>query len=89
MQIDIKNVAKLARLHIDEDKLPKFEKEMQSILTMVENLPELPPSDIGLDKSNPMELRQDVMMPSLKRDEILKNAPQTMAGCVVVPKTVE
>ena len=35
-----------------------------------------------------MTLREDVVEPSLPRDEVLKNAPQVVAGCVVVPKTV-
>ena len=30
----------------------------------------------------------DMVEPSLPRDEVLKNAPQVAAGCVVVPKTV-
>ena len=36
-----------------------------------------------------MQLRQDEIRPSLKRDQLLQNAPQTQAGCVVVPKVVE
>lgn len=89
MQIDIQNVAKLARLRIEDEKLPKFQKEMEAILQMVENLPDISDGDISVDPSNPMELRKDVIIPSLKRDEILKNAPQTTAGCIVVPKTLE
>ena len=42
-----------------------------------------------MDPSNPMQLRQDEIRPSLKRDQLLQNAPQTQAGCVVVPKVVE
>lgn len=89
MQIDIQNVAKLARLRIEDDKLPKFQKEMESILKMVENLPDITDSDISVDPENPMELRKDIVTPSLKRDEVLNNAPQSTAGCIVVPKTIE
>ena len=32
MQIDIKHVAKLARLRIEDDQLEKFEEQMQDIL---------------------------------------------------------
>ncbi|MEG0895322.1 MAG: Asp-tRNA(Asn)/Glu-tRNA(Gln) amidotransferase subunit GatC [Oscillospiraceae bacterium] len=36
-----------------------------------------------------MELREDVVENKFKRDEILKNAPQIKAGCIVVPKVIE
>jgi len=36
-----------------------------------------------------MALREDEVRPSFPRGEILANAPQTEAGCIVVPKTVE
>lgn len=89
MQIDMKHVAKLARLRIEEDQFEKFEKQMQDIIAMVENLPEISGSDFGVDPSNPMQLRKDEITSSLRRDEVLKNAPEVKAGCIVVPKTVE
>ena len=36
-----------------------------------------------------MVLREDVVQPSFPRDEMLKNAPETAAGCLMVPKVVE
>lgn len=89
MKIDIKHVAKLARLRIEDDRIEKFENEMLSIIEMVENLPEITGSDSGLDRNNPMELRQDIVEPSMKRDLVLANAPEVRSGCIVVPKTVE
>ncbi len=89
MNIDVKHVAKLARLHFPEESIPKLESEMNSIIQMVENLPELNGNASFLDASHPMQLREDVVRPSLRRDEILKNAPETQSGCIVVPKTVE
>lgn len=86
--IDVKHVARLARLHIEEDKLDKFQKEMQGMLALVEGLPELNGA-LTVDPDNRMELRRDEIQPSLRRDKVLENAPQTVAGCVVVPKTVE
>ena len=63
--------------------------EPTTIIDMAENLPEIDGTDSGLDPQNPMELRRDVVIPSVRREEILKNAPATQSGCVVVPKTVE
>ena len=36
-----------------------------------------------------MELRKDEIRPSLRREVVLQNAPKAVAGCIVVPKTVE
>ena len=44
--------------------------------------------DLSPKVEDTMTLREDVVEPSLPRDEVLKNAPQVAAGCVVVPKTV-
>ena len=56
---------------------------------MVENLPEIDSKGALLDPSNQMELREDVVVPSMPRNELLSNVPHLVAGCVVVPKTVE
>ena len=87
--IDVRHIAKLSRLSIEEEKLDKFQKEMQDMVDMVEHLPALDGGAAQLDPANPMELRTDEVRPSLRREKVLENAPQTAAGCVVVPKTVE
>ena len=89
MNIDIKHIAKLSRLHIEEEKLEKFEKDMQNIVDMVEKLPQLS-DELVLDEANPMKLREDkAETGKFTRDELFSNAPQVKAGCLVVPKTVE
>ena len=89
MNIDIKHIAKLSRLRIEEGDMEKFQTEMQNIIQMVENLPDVSDQSLGVDRNNAMELRRDEILPSMRRDVILQNAPKTAAGCVVVPKTVE
>ena len=72
MNIDIKHIAKLARLRIEDDQLPDIQDEMT------------------LDPDNPMILRKDVaVQDKFTRQELMQNAPQVKAGCLVVPKTVE
>lgn len=89
MNVDIKHIAKLSRLKIEEDKLAKFEKDMQNIINMVDKLPDVEDSLI-LDKDNAMTLRKDIaVQDKFTRDELLTNAPMVQAGCIVVPKTVE
>lgn len=89
MKIDIKHVAKLARLRLEDDQVEKFEQQMLSILEMVANLPEITGSDDGLDPSNPMILRKDVVTPSMDREDLLRIAPASQSGCILVPKIVE
>lgn len=89
MEIDVRHIAKLAKLRIPEEKIGQFEHELTDIMGMVEKLPALSGDGTLLDAGNTMELREDVIRPSFARDEMLKNAPQSAAGCFVVPKTVE
>ena len=89
MNIDIKHIAKLARLRIEDDQLDMFESEMQNIVGMVEKLPDIQ-DEMTLDPDNPMILRKDVaVQDKFTRQELMQNAPQVKAGCLVVPKTVE
>ncbi len=90
MNIDIKHIAKLARLRIEDGELEKFKSDMQGIVEMVENLPDDIKDEPLLDPNNSMKLREDKVRESkYSRDELTKNAPHVTAGCLVVPKTVE
>ena len=81
MKIDIAHIAKLSRLHIEPEKMDKFEKDMAAIVDMV---------DRPLDAAHPMKLREDVAVEhKFRREEMLANAPEVQSGCLVVPKTVE
>ncbi len=87
--IDIRHVAKLARLKIDDSELERYESEMTDIIRMVEAMPEIN-EELIIDQNNAMALREDELsQDKLSRDVMLKNAPKVVAGCVVVPKTVE
>ena len=89
MKIDIKHIAKLSRLRLDDEQTNKFQKQMQDIVTMVESLCYVSGEDLSLNPDNTMKLRKDVIEQSLSRKDILSNAPSVEAGCFVVPKTVD
>ena len=89
MNIDIRHIAKLSRLSIGEDQVERFQREMENIVAMVEKLPVVENQTLGVDPADGMELRRDEIRPSLRREVVLQNAPQSAAGCIVVPKTVE
>ena len=89
MNIDIKHIAKLSRLHVDENDIAKFEAQMQNIVNMVEQLPDID-DEMVLDANNPMKLREDKAVTNkFSRQELMQNAPKVKAVCLVVPKTVE
>ncbi len=89
MKIDIKHLAKLSNLRFEDSEAAKLESEMSDIIGMVENMPDIAVSNLKPDPKNRMILRDDEVKPSLPRAEMLKNVPQSQAGCIVVPKVVE
>ncbi|MCD8095243.1 MAG: Asp-tRNA(Asn)/Glu-tRNA(Gln) amidotransferase subunit GatC [Ruminococcus sp.] len=89
MNIDIKHIARLARLEISDDEFEMFESQMKDIVKMVEKLPDIS-DELKPDPNTPMILRKDeAKTDKFTRDELLKNAPSVKAGCLAVPKTVE
>ena len=88
MELDIKRLAKLAKLKFTPEDEEKYAAQMANIVAMVEKLPDLDASGPLIDPDNPMEFRKDEVEKNYSRDELLANAPEVQAGCVVVPKTV-
>lgn len=90
MQINIDKLAELSKLSLDSDNLPDREVLTEQMRDMIENLslPEIDGNIPPLSKKDVMTLREDVPVQSMPRDAALANAPQTQAGCFVVPKTV-
>ena len=88
MGLDIKRLAKLAKLKFTPEEEEKYAAQMANIVAMVEKLPDLDASGPLIDPDNPMEFRKDEVEKNYSPDELLANAPEVQAGCVVVPKTV-
>ena len=95
MSIDKATVAKIARLaciHIAEEKRAGLAGELSNILGWVEQL-----GEVNTDHVAPMTSVVDVRLPERDdvitdgdcRDDILANAPSTEGGFFVVPKVVE
>ncbi len=89
MSVDIKKLAKLSRLSIPESDVAVLQEKMNLIIKMVEDLPEVTDQSMGVDENDPMVLRKDIVTPSLKQQDLLRNAPKVSAGCIVVPKVME
>jgi aspartyl-tRNA(Asn)/glutamyl-tRNA(Gln) amidotransferase subunit C len=84
----VKHVAHLVRLGISEEEAQTFSGQFSSIIDYfnmlnevdTENVP--PASDIANAEN---VLREDVVKPSMSREEFLKNAPKSERGYVKVP----
>jgi aspartyl-tRNA(Asn)/glutamyl-tRNA(Gln) amidotransferase subunit C len=85
---DVEHVAYLARLGLTEAELERLEGQLNHILDQYAKLAELdtdaiPPTAQTIELEN--ILRDDVVTPSLPVDEVLRNAPDSSAGFIVVP----
>ncbi len=87
--IDIRHVAKLARLALDEHEIARYERELGSILGYVNELAALPTDDVSAT-AQVIEardiVREDEVRPSLAREDFLRGAPASQVGLVRVPR---
>ena len=95
MSIDkatVAKIARLARIHVAEDKRQALAGELSNILGWVEQLGEVDTDDVA-PMTSVVEMRlperDDVITDGGCRDDVLANAPETEAGFYVVPKVVE
>ena len=96
MEIDVKKIAKLAKLKITEKEEITLKKNFQDIIKMIDRL-----DKDGLDSDNDkledillndlpeMKYRDDIETLSMTNKELIDNAPKSLAGCIIVPKIVE
>ncbi|WKB36361.1 Asp-tRNA(Asn)/Glu-tRNA(Gln) amidotransferase subunit GatC [Terrilactibacillus sp. S3-3] len=89
---EVKYVAHLARLTFTDEEIKTFTTQLDDIIGFAEQLNELDtegiePTTHVLDMYNVM--RDDVVEPSLPREEALKNAPVQEDGQVKVPQIME
>ena len=91
--IDLKHVARLARLHLTEDELRFFESQVAQILSFVEKLNEVKGLENVEPTSHPLSIsnvfREDRVGPSVEIEAFLKHAPQAKGRFFQVPKVIE
>jgi aspartyl-tRNA(Asn)/glutamyl-tRNA(Gln) amidotransferase subunit C len=88
---DVRHVARLARLSLDEERLARFTPQLESILDYVAKIGEadvngVPPMAHALPLAN--VLREDVVTPSLSIEQVLQNAPEIDGRFFKVPKVI-
>ena len=92
-QIDLKPIARLARLHLSEEEIRFFQTQVSQILSFVEKLSEVKGLEGVEPTSHPLSLsnvfREDVAGASLSIEEFLKKSPGSKGRFFQVPKVIE
>jgi aspartyl-tRNA(Asn)/glutamyl-tRNA(Gln) amidotransferase subunit C len=86
---DVRYVAKLARLRLEQDEVQRMTGELAKILAHIDRMSELDTADVRptahvLDVVN--VLRADKTRPSISREDALRNAPATSGDSFRVPR---
>jgi aspartyl-tRNA(Asn)/glutamyl-tRNA(Gln) amidotransferase subunit C len=89
---EVKHVAKLARLALDDATLARFTGQLEQILEYVDQIGRLDVS-AGVEPmahAVPLHnvLREDIVEPSLPIELVLQNAPETDGRFFKVPKVI-
>ena len=90
-KIDIRHVAKLARLALSDDEVKAYGAQLNDIMSHVDKLQELPVDGIAATAQVvPLRnvMREDEVRPSLDRDVVLAGAPQAHGLFFRVPKII-
>lgn len=86
---DVAHVAKLARLSLSDQELDQFTEQLGQILEHANDMGALNLEGV-IATAHPFGLinvvREDVIRPSLDRDEVLAMAPDTEDGRFAVPR---
>lgn len=89
---DIKNIAHLARLELDESHITLYSEQLSKILGFIEQMNQVDTSNVQ-PLAHPLNisqrLRKDVVTEPDLRSKYQKIAPKTEAGLYLVPKVIE
>ena len=91
-QATVKRVARLARIKVKDEDVPRLAGELNAILAFVEQLNEVDVSGVEPLTSvvaMKMKMRDDVVSDGGIPKDVTKNAPATEDDFFMVPKVVE
>ena len=85
---DVLQMARLSKLYIKEEELDALTKDMDNIIAFAETISTAQCEQTNLDNINNLTnvLREDVVVPSYDREEILKNAESQDEGYFLVKR---
>jgi aspartyl-tRNA(Asn)/glutamyl-tRNA(Gln) amidotransferase subunit C len=86
---DVAHVARLARLALPEDEIERYTSQLSAVLDHAADIASLDIEDVP-PTAHPFPLanvfREDVPRPSLDRDEVLSQAPDTEGAFFRIPR---
>jgi aspartyl-tRNA(Asn)/glutamyl-tRNA(Gln) amidotransferase subunit C len=88
----VKKIAKLARIRLDDGEIGHYASEINNILSWIEQLQEVNTDNVIPLTSVSHEAlpwREDVVRDGHKQSDILANATDAQFGCFAVPKVIE
>jgi aspartyl-tRNA(Asn)/glutamyl-tRNA(Gln) amidotransferase subunit C len=88
----VRRVARLARIKVDEDDLPRLAGELNVILNFVEQLNEVNVENVAPLTSVvdvDMKMRTDIVTDGGYPKDVMRNAPASEDDFFMVPKVVE
>ena len=88
----VARIARLARIHVPENRQETLASELNGILAWIEEL-----NEVDTDQVEPLASvtghslprRDDIVTDGDRVEEVLANVPETAGGFFVVPKVVE
>ena len=85
---DVLQMARLSKLYIKEEELDALTKDMDNIIAFDETISAAQCEQTNFDNINNLSnvLREDVVVPSYDREEILKNAESQDEGYFLVKR---
>jgi len=83
MKINVRHVAKLANLQLTDEEIPKFEKQLSSILDYIKKLQEV--DTTGVAETSPTTdsqniIREDASLQSLPKEDALAGSKNDKTG---------
>ena len=88
---DVRKVARLARLALQDDQLQKLTGQLESILHYIDKLKQIDTTGVEpMAHALPVKnvLRPDIPEPALPVEKVLQNAPDTDGPFFKVPKVI-
>ena len=89
---EVEHIADLARLHLEEDEIVRFQQQLSDILDHIGILQSVKTAAVDSTTSDGQKdsrLREDVAGKAMSRDELLKNAPDVKSHQFRVPPVLD
>ncbi len=89
---DVKYIADLARLKLTEKEIDYFAGQLSAIISYIDQLKEVDTANVEpTTHVMPMQnvFREDVVRPSLRSEDVMRNAPSKESSLFKVPRIIE